>query len=100
MYTKKGVKMDCRVINLIATMLLSMEMLFVKIGAQSGNDVNGVLTELYTTNGYNKLIRPLKNQTNVMDITVEFYLNCKHGQYRRLRIPLSIFSLKYKVQRL
>lgn len=84
-------KMDGRVINLIAMMLLSVELLFVKIGAQSGNDVNGVLTELFTTNRYNKLIRPLKNQTNVMDITVEFYLNCKHGQYRSLRIPLGIF---------
>lgn len=69
--------MDYKVIIKIAAMLLSVELLFVKTGAQSGDDVNGVLTELFTTNGYNKKIRPLRNQTIVLNIAVEFFLSCK-----------------------
>ncbi|KAH3789199.1 neuronal acetylcholine receptor subunit beta-2-like [Dreissena polymorpha] len=51
---------------------------FLTIGlavGQSGSDVNDVITLLFTTQKYNKKVRPLKDQTMEMDIPVTFYLN-------------------------
>ncbi|WAR21560.1 ACHA6-like protein [Mya arenaria] len=48
---------------------------FFNIHAQSGTDVNAVLTKLFVTDGYNKKIRPIKNQSLPVDIPTEFVLN-------------------------
>lgn len=48
-----------------------------QVMAQSGADVNNLLTRLFTTNGYNKNIRPMKDQTGIMNVAVDFYLSCK-----------------------
>lgn len=45
--------------------------------AQSGVDVKTLLTKLFTTNSYNKKVRPLTDQTQAVDINVDFYLNCE-----------------------
>ncbi|XP_045216376.2 acetylcholine receptor subunit delta-like [Mercenaria mercenaria] len=42
---------------------------------QSGKDVNSLLTYLFTTEGYNKKVRPLTDQSQAVDINVDFFLN-------------------------
>ncbi|XP_060591975.1 acetylcholine receptor subunit delta-like [Ruditapes philippinarum] len=41
----------------------------------SGADVSALLTHLFTTEGYNKKVRPLKDQTTAIEIRVDYFLN-------------------------
>lgn len=43
--------------------------------AESGTDVDNLLTYLFTTQGYNKKVRPLKDQTRALNIATDFVLN-------------------------
>ncbi|KAL4240539.1 hypothetical protein ACF0H5_001331 [Mactra antiquata] len=43
--------------------------------AETGDDVNAVLTDVFTTRGYNKKIRPIVDQTQPLHISADFYLN-------------------------
>ncbi|XP_045187824.2 acetylcholine receptor subunit delta-like [Mercenaria mercenaria] len=45
------------------------------IFCQSGKNVNSLLTYLFTTEGYNKKVRPLTDQSQAVDVSVDFYLN-------------------------
>lgn len=44
----------------------------------SGADVNSLMTKLFVTNNYNKNVRPLTDQSEIVAIRVEFYLNCEY----------------------
>ena len=48
--------------------------------AQSGTDAKNLLTALFTTNAYNKKVRPLEDQTQPVTIYMyaEFVLNSKY----------------------
>ena len=46
--------------------------------AQSGDDAKNLLTALFTTNAYNKKVRPLADQTRAVEIYTEFTLNSKY----------------------
>ena len=48
------------------------------VETQSGTDVNNLLTQLFTTNGYNKKVRPLTDQAIPVTIAMDFYLSCKY----------------------
>ena len=48
--------------------------LFVKIEAQSGDDVKHLITKLFTTNDYVKEVRPNRNQLQPMILDIDFFL--------------------------
>ncbi|CAC5376084.1 CHRNA3 [Mytilus coruscus] len=48
--------------------------LFIKIGAQSGDDVKHLITQLFTTNDYVKQVRPNQNQLQPMILDLDFFL--------------------------
>lgn len=47
--------------------------------AETGENLNSLLTDIYTTRAYNKKIRPLKDQRKVLIIGADFFLNCKQS---------------------
>ena len=46
--------------------------------AQTGTDAKNLYTFLFTTNAYNKNVRPLADQTQAVTIETEFTLNSKY----------------------
>lgn len=56
------------------------------VTSQTGTDVDALITHLFTTNSYNKKVRPLVNQSEPINISVDFVLNGKwHISYIALR---------------
>ncbi|XP_053408006.1 neuronal acetylcholine receptor subunit beta-4-like [Mercenaria mercenaria] len=43
--------------------------------SQTGDDTKNLLTKLFTTNAYNKNVRPLVNQSHIVTIYLDFVLN-------------------------
>jgi hypothetical protein len=62
--------------NVISVLLFFMSFPMLTY-CQSGTDVSALLTHLFTTEGYNKKVRPLKDQTTTMLISVDYFLNCE-----------------------
>jgi hypothetical protein len=58
----------------------------------SGADVSALLTHLFTTEGYNKKVRPLKDQTTAIEIRVDYFLNCEY-LFHKLLYNYNIESL-------
>ncbi|XP_060569044.1 neuronal acetylcholine receptor subunit beta-4-like [Ruditapes philippinarum] len=54
--------------------ILVVVCLMEKLCAESGTDVQDVLTKLFTTDKYNKKIRPLVDQSGAVQISVDFFL--------------------------
>ncbi|KAL4235547.1 Neuronal acetylcholine receptor subunit alpha-7 [Mactra antiquata] len=50
-------------------------MFSASIFAETGNDVKSLLTDIYTTRGYNKNIRPVVDQVTKLTVKASFYLN-------------------------
>lgn len=48
--------------------------LFVDINGQSGTDVTNLLTALFTTNSYDKRVRPKSDQTTATTVDLDLYL--------------------------
>ncbi|XP_052089175.1 neuronal acetylcholine receptor subunit beta-2-like [Mytilus californianus] len=48
--------------------------LFVEINGQSGSDVTNLLTALFTTNSYDKRVRPKSDQTTATTVDLDLYL--------------------------
>ncbi|KAL3864257.1 hypothetical protein ACJMK2_005958 [Sinanodonta woodiana] len=46
----------------------------LKIHAQTADDAKGILTKIFTTDAYNKAVRPIYNQNLVLNVTVDFSL--------------------------
>ena len=61
--------------DLFLSVLFLAVFLPVKVSGASGTDVNNLLTDLFTTKSYNKKIRPLTNQDEVVQVNVDFFLN-------------------------
>lgn len=62
--------------TLIAVALFMM--LPTVVVTQSGTDVKNLLTQLFTTDGYNKKVRPLTDQSDPITIAMDFYLSGKY----------------------
>ncbi|XP_045187825.2 acetylcholine receptor subunit delta-like [Mercenaria mercenaria] len=61
--------------SLFVTVLFLLTVLPANVSTESGTDVNTLLTQLFTTNNYNKKIRPLTDQTQAVQISMDFFLN-------------------------
>ena len=49
------------------------------IASQTGTNVKDLITKLFTTDGYNKKVRPLATDQSVsVIITMSLYLSCKY----------------------
>ena len=79
----------------------------IAVHAQTGTDAKNLFTYLFTTNAYNKKVRPLLDQTQPVTIEAEFMLNskCQHfwNPYNRSKCRntgllsiLDIFPLQKK----
>lgn len=75
MFLYMGVEM---VINLkVAVVLLLMTIIDVNANTDELAITKALYTKLFQTDGYNKFIRPIKTQTDVLDVTSQYTISCK-----------------------
>ena len=67
------------------------------VGGQSGNDVKDVITQLFTTDSYNKNVRPLTDQTQPVTVHMNYFLNCKYYNYILRKRSINVMQLLCKI---